>query len=281
MLTHIKNFLTQPYPDGDQLKDILIDGLRTGVLIFFILYAFRPFDIGRADDVLVTTLIFGVLTAATSILYDLVMTRIIGINRDHPSWTFWKWIVYITGLMICIAIANYVYMTIWIMDQPFYWLGLWFMLRGVLLIGFFPITIFGALKMIKLLKKNQGIAAGISPRTRSPQTKRIIELPTYNSSATWPVDPDKILYVEAQQNYVTITYVNDQNVIAKEMLRNTLSRIATALSDTSILQCHRSYLVNKSRIQQVSGNAQGLRLQLDGIEPPSVPVSRKYISLFR
>jgi len=281
VLSSIKNFLTQPYPDEDHLKAILTDGVRTGLLISFILYFFRPFNMEGAQDLLSVSLMFGAITTGTSIIYDLVMTRLIGINRDHPRWTFIRWILYICGLMVFIAIANYVYMTVWLLNQPFYWLGLWYMLRGVLLIGVFPVTIFGALKMIKLLKKNQGIAASIEPLVAATPSKAQIALPTHNSTATWSVDPQHILYVEAQQNYVTITYVNDQYGISKEMIRNTLSNIADILSASSIIKCHRSYLVNKNRITDVSGNAQGLKLQLTGLEGATVPVSRKYIPLFR
>ncbi len=281
MLANAKEFLTQPYPDEDHLMALLRDGILSGLLIFFILYVFKPFDIASADHQLETTLIFGTITAVTSILYDLVMTRIVGINRDHPRWTFWKWILYIVVLMIFIAIANYIYMTIWIMDQPFYWMGLMYMLRGVLLIGIFPITIFGAIKMIQLLKKNQNIAANIQPKVSTSKTPSSIDLPIKNSTATWTIDPDKILYIEAQQNYVTITYVNESQGVATEMLRNTLSNIADALSDTSIIRCHRSYLVNQSSIKQISGNAQGLKLTLHNMDKATVPVSRKYISLFR
>jgi len=261
MLAKAKEFLLQPYPDEDHLKAIIVDGVSTGMLIFFILYFFRPFNMDGAEDLLGVSLIFGMITAATSISYDLMMTRLIGINRDHPRWTFIRWISYIIGMMVFIA--------------------MWYMLRGVLLIGVFPITIFGALKMIKLLKRNQGIAANIEPPVKSTSAQASITLPTHNSTATWSVDPQHILYIEAQQNYVTITYVNDQQGHSKEMIRNTLSNVADALSESSIIKCHRSYLVNKNHISDVSGNAQGLKLQLSGLEGATVPVSRKYIPLFR
>jgi len=280
MLKEIQAFINQPYPDRDDLKSILISGLSTGALIFFILYVFQPFDVGEAPNILWTTLMFGAITAGVSIMFDLIAIRLIGINREHPNWTFIKWISYIVVLMVFIAIANYVYMTIWLLDQPFYWLGMWYMLRGVLLIGIFPITIFGALKMVRLLKQNKNIASGLSPPVESIAEKSVVQLPIQKSSSTWSVDPNDILYVEAQQNYVTIIYKSDESV-TKEMIRNTLGNIDQALSKTTVIRCHRSYLVNKNRIVDISGNAQGLKLHLADLSDRTVPVSRKYIPIFR
>ena len=52
MIQQTKEFLLQPYPDRDDIKSIALSAFLTSALIFFILFGFRPFDIGRADNVL-------------------------------------------------------------------------------------------------------------------------------------------------------------------------------------------------------------------------------------
>jgi DNA-binding LytR/AlgR family response regulator len=47
-----------------------------------------------------------------------------------------------------------------------------------------------------------------------------------------------------------------------------------------IKRCHRSYIINESKIVSVRGNAQGLKLSLSNVEE-EVPVSRSYLYLFR
>jgi len=213
MFTQIKAFLNQPYPDRDDFKSIALNALATGLLIFFILYVFRPFDINNYHEVFLAALAFGVITGGVTILYELALVHVFKISREEPSWTFLKW--------------------------------MWIMLRGTLLIGVFPVVIFGSFKMISKLKQNRDI-----------------------------------LCIEAQQNYVVIIYESEAG-IKSEMIRNTLSNIAASLAGTSIIRCHRSYLVNQNRIAQITGNAQGLKLQVSGLTDKIVPVSRKYIPVFK
>ena len=107
MIQQIKEFLLQPYPDRDDFKSIALSAFLTSALIFFILFGFRPFDIGRADNVFLTTLLFGLITGAVTLLYELFLVHILKISREEPSWTFLKWIMSIMVLMVFIAIANY------------------------------------------------------------------------------------------------------------------------------------------------------------------------------
>ncbi len=279
-MQQIKEFLLQPYPDRDDLKSIALSAFYTSALIFFILFAFRPFDIGRASNVFLLALQFGMITGAVTLIYELTLVHILNISREEPSWTFIKWIMSIMILMVFIAIANYVFMTVLVLHQPFYWSVLLIMLRGTLLIGVFPVVILGSFKMIRKLKQNLGIAASIQTSSADTSYSPSMHLPIQKSNATWTVKPSDILYIESQQNYVIITYTSDGEV-KREMLRNTLSNIAEALSGTSIIRCHRSYLVNQNRIDKISGNAQGLKLFLTDSSDTVVPVSRKYIPVFK
>ena len=279
-MQQIKEFLLQPYPDRDDFKSIALSAFYTSALIFFILFAFRPFDIGRASNVFLLALQFGMITGAVTLIYELTLVHILNISREEPSWTFIKWIMSIMILMVFIAIANYVFMTVLVLHQPFYWSVLLIMLRGTLLIGVFPVVIFGSFKMIRKLKQNLGIAASIQTSSADTSYSPSMHLPIQKSNATWTVKPSDILYIESQQNYVIITYTSDGEV-KREMLRNTLSNIAEALSGTSIIRCHRSYLVNQNRIDKISGNAQGLKLFLTDSSDTVVPVSRKYIPVFK
>jgi DNA-binding LytR/AlgR family response regulator len=53
------------------------------------------------------------------------------------------------------------------------------------------------------------------------------------------------------------------------------------LQSTAVVRCHRSFLINVNAIEHVSGNAQGLRLQLVMVSGVEVPVSRSYIPKLR
>ena len=82
------------------------------------------------------------------------------------------------------------------------------------------------------------------------------------------------------QNYVTVWFLKDGK-LTKEMLRATIASVEEKFAGTDVIRCHRSFLVNVDCIEKVSGNAQGLRLQLKGLSEMEVPVSRSFIPKIR
>lgn len=62
--------------------------------------------------------------------------------------------------------------------------------------------------------------------------------------------------------------------------RATIKNIEEATSGSPVVKSHRSFLVNVNDIINISGNAQGLLLELSDCDR-SIPVSRSYVDLFR
>ena len=83
----------------------------------------------------------------------------------------------------------------------------------------------------------------------------------------------ELLYVEAMQNYAMIFLADGSS----QIVRSTLKFLESTLSPYHIIRTHRSYLVNLKNVKMVSGNAQGLKLSLQGTDT-IVPVSRSYIA---
>ncbi|MFC0185517.1 LytTR family transcriptional regulator DNA-binding domain-containing protein [Pseudarcicella hirudinis] len=70
-----------------------------------------------------------------------------------------------------------------------------------------------------------------------------------------------------------MVYEKDGQVY-KELIRSSLSRLEGQIDNPEIVRCHRSFIVNLSKVASVSGNAQGYKLKLKGYEM-LVPVARK------
>ena len=67
----------------------------------------------------------------------------------------------------------------------------------------------------------------------------------------------------------------------KVTYRIQLSEFETQLKEaSSLVRCHRSYMVNLKKVKNVSGNAQGLKLELIN-QSEIIPVSRKYIPIVK
>ncbi|MFY0674035.1 MAG: LytTR family transcriptional regulator DNA-binding domain-containing protein [Bacteroidia bacterium] len=85
-----------------------------------------------------------------------------------------------------------------------------------------------------------------------------------------------LLYLNSADNYVEIHLLNDHNVETK-VIRNTLKNLESLFSNTKVLRCHRSYMVNSEKITKAVKTSSGMQLQLDKVHV-HVPVSKSYIS---
>ena len=84
---------------------------------------------------------------------------------------------------------------------------------------------------------------------------------------------NQFIYAEAQQNYVSITYLDNEENLAKRVFRSTFGQLAEQLRYA--YQVHRSFLVNPYFFERLEGNSRKRTLRLKGLEK-EIPVSRKY-----
>ncbi len=81
-----------------------------------------------------------------------------------------------------------------------------------------------------------------------------------------------LVYIEAQENYSRIVWLDD-NAHNEKMLRVTLKNIGVQISDSNIIRCHRSYIINTNFKFKILGNSNGYRLQSKYFKE-TIPISR-------
>lgn len=87
---------------------------------------------------------------------------------------------------------------------------------------------------------------------------------------------DVLLYVEAQENYVSIHYLDGE--LAKEYsLRQSMRGIEELMQRHGIIRCQRSYFVNPRHVKVLRRDKEGfIQAELDIASLKPVPVSPKY-----
>lgn len=83
-----------------------------------------------------------------------------------------------------------------------------------------------------------------------------------------------ILYIESADNYVNIHYVNGE----KEetfILFNSMKNIEKSFAGTSLMRCHRGYMVNADNVRLMRKEALGLVLELNH-SAKTIPVSKSF-----
>ena len=103
----------------------------------------------------------------------------------------------------------------------------------------------------------------------------LINLTDENGSVKLTIDIDSLYYMESQDNYVKIYYEN-QGKLLSYMLRCRTKAIEENLAETSMVRCHRSFMVNVMKINHIrkGGKARFIVLTNEAIKP--IPVSKSY-----
>lgn len=281
----MKNFikkLNEPFPESDSPKENVRNVIGVGIFITLFLFIFQVGGIHNASrEYFWICANFGLITIVVSLIYDFVVGYIFKIDRNAPTWTLKKWIIYMFILLISITLANYAY---FLSINNLNSMSLHSFLQiatYTLAVGIFPVVFSGLLIQINANKKNQLQAAVLQPNFPKKEIhEEIIELTSNNKSDNLQTPIKNIFFLEAMQNYVSVSYLKEGKV-KKEMLRNTIKNIEEQLQGTPLIRCHRSFIVNSDLIENLKGNAQGLKLELKNLKEIEIPVSRKYIPILK
>jgi len=280
MLQWIQNIVSrinQPFPEKKGVKRVIITAFWIGLFITCFLYFFRPFGFHEPRlGAALFTAIFGLITFTTIVLFDLFTAYVLKLKKDTDKWTLGKWIVETIVLIFFISIGNY-FFVVYLVDQTFSLGGFTSMIVSTFILGIFPMVFSGLLIQINAIKQNQKQAESlVIERAEEVQGIKSIRLIGQNDQYV-EFSLQELLFIEARSNYVSLT-LNRKGNITEESLRSTLKNIESQLSEIGTIRCHRSFLVNPDRVISVTGNAQGLRLTLEGLSDLEIPVSRSYIA---
>lgn len=89
------------------------------------------------------------------------------------------------------------------------------------------------------------------------------------------VKRSELLYVESADNYVCIWYLS-KGQLTKFLLRNSLKAMEENFTDTNVLRCHRSYMVNFDQVKVIRREKEGIFLELGIERVPDIPISKTY-----
>ncbi len=109
---------------------------------------------------------------------------------------------------------------------------------------------------------------------RMPDVK-LVNLYDYAGILRISAAQDDIYYVESQDNYVNICYKVDDKV-TRYLLRCSTQEVEKALGDTTIIRCHRSYMVNIKQIKFLRHSRGRATITLTDRSRTEIPVSRSY-----
>lgn len=274
LFDQVISLLQKPFPREEDWRLRLRTNTLVSIFVTCFLYFFKPFDLTNSGEGLWWLCVgFGCMTFLASAAFDLLVS-ILGFKTSGPSFTFWKWILDMVGVIFCISLANFVFVRL-VLFGEIRWEFFHHMLKSTFLVGIFPVVTLGAYTLLRQEKKYINIAAGIAAATKS-----LPDQVTEDNTELFGIRIADIRYVEALQNYVKVGYIDANGTIKEQTERSTLKEVIQLAEGTTVVKSHRSYLVNKSAIETATGNAQGLLLTLTDCSK-QIPVSRSMVPDFR
>ncbi len=260
------------YPESS--KQILVAILFISIGCCAFLIFFQPFGVNNYDpaEKISLALIFAVLLIGGVIFVVLSINEFVIRPLFIRQFTAGKLLLWLAWSLLFVGSASYIVYNL---------LGGWHdwnlasyldFLKNMAVLGSLPIILvvlyFGQL----YLQQTIGTLKEVGRSERNTNDLVLFTADNEKDKIVLPIAA--ILFLESQDNYVALNYLDDE-VVKKYLLRSTLKRMEAELSETAVVKCHRSFLVNLDKVTSASGNVHRMDLAL-GKVPGKIPVSRNF-----
>ena len=243
-------------------------------LVFLLTY--HPFSqtvwIGLGPDVLLPTLLFylsgiGILLVSKFSLMYYQIAHTVSIR---------KYLLWVLGEFIAIAVVYLLFTRHWFhTDIPITLRLVAYTSLCVGLILAIPYIIFTLLAANKA--KSEDIEAlELKLKEETPaQTSSVIHFYDYTGALKISIPSERIYYIGSQDNYVEIRYELDGKLL-NYLMRCRTTRLEKQLEGTSLVRCHRSYIVNVEKVTLFKREGARIFLVLSHPDAKKIPVSKSY-----
>lgn len=285
--------LSRPYPLQPSRARHALAALLFGAFVAGFLLLFRPFGLHAAPQLGLLAAAYGATCTATMLLLNVALPRLLTRWFDEARWTVARELGWTLLNVACIGLANAL-LSAALGVMPLNADSLVRFTLFTVAIGSFPIALSVLLTEARRARAFAAAGAAINaglhpPPAPAPEAGPVQEpappppcltLPSEGAEALH-LGPDELLFMRAADNYVDVFHLH-AGQHRRTVLRGSLKAMAEALEPHGdrFLRCHKSHLVDLHKVQRVSGNAQGLRLHLSGVDEP-IPVSRQLTATVR
>ena len=249
------------------------------VVAFSILFllTYHPFSsttwLGLKPDVILQSVLFYLSAIGVLLLSKMGLM----IHQIRHTITVRKYLFWVLGEFILIALIYLLHTRFWFeTDIPFTFRLVLHTSLCVGMILVIPYTIFTLLAANKA-KTEELDALKLQLSTQSPEPKpdHIVHFYDFGGVLRISIPADAIYFIASQDNYVEIQYVLSGKLL-NYLMRCRTTRLEKQLEGTSLIRCHRSYIVNVDNVSQFKREKSRAFLVLSHPEAKRIPVSKSY-----
>ena len=274
--------LNQEYPAPRPVLKSLIIAVLSGLFVALFLLYFEPFNfhLNTIENKVFQLSFYGCITTFVLLFFLYVFPLLLPNLFSDMNWKLGYQMIF--NMLIVIATFNSIYSN-YMNSMPFDWDIYWLMVSRTFALGILPIAFITFVDYYQKVKSSLNLASNILINKKEflkDSKEDTHQISTDLKNETFSFSENDFNYAIAEGNYIDM-YSLDENTLKKETYRVTLSSFETQLKESSsLIRCHRSYLVNLNNVKNISGNAQGLKLELIN-QSEIIPVSRKHIPIVK
>ena len=275
LITQTPECLTDP---TSQIINVIISSLFA--LVF--LTAYVPFSetawfqVGRGSYFFITAAFVGagvMFLALSRILMNWLIPRI----RHFAFWAYLLWL-FLEIMIIAVCHTLISYFQIRANDYSFGYLYAKSVLITFIALAV-PYTVTILAIMLKDTQRRMMLTKSDLVESDDevlPEHTEIINLMDNNGNLKLSVKLDNLYYIKAEDNYINVFYQRS-GAIASYMLRCKMKTIEdNCLDSSSLMRCHRSYIVNIKKVSVLHNEVDGFVLDFEREGLESIPVSKTY-----
>lgn len=114
---------------------------------------------------------------------------------------------------------------------------------------------------------------------RPESQKQKITLFDNSGALKLSLNPDNLYYIESDDNYIKVWYTDSKGDLKQYMLRCRLKTVEESFKGSSLVRCHRKYIVNLSKVSMLRKESDGYVLDLDNEEIQPITVTKTYTDI--
>ena len=275
LITQTPECLTEP---TSQVINVIISTLFA--LVF--LTAYVPFSdtawfqVGRSNYFFITVAFVGsgtIFLGLSRVFMNWLIRRI----RHFAFWAYLLWL-FLEIMIIAVCHTLISYFEIQTTDHSFGYLYAKSALITFIALGV-PYTITVLSILLKDTQRRMTLTRSdlvASDDEVMPEHTEIINLMDNNGTMKLSVKLDNLYYIKAEDNYINVFYQRS-GAIASYMMRCKMKTIEdNCVGSSSLMRCHRSYIVNIKKVSVLHNEADGFLLDFEREGLESIPVSKTY-----
>ncbi|BDD11795.1 hypothetical protein FUAX_42270 (plasmid) [Fulvitalea axinellae] len=260
-----------PFPKGSRQK--LFVAFFHGLFVYLFLLFYKPFGVDTLPDSAVYLIGYFVCLFITGVIWFFVWPQIFPKWFESKTWNVKKELLFFSSEGLSVSVLNYFYHYTFAPDlAPDYTFPEFIRITMLVALILFLVSVTVLKRVLLSWNLKNEISQDLKQGEAIPTTKVTVKGNALKFGEL-DVSVDEFLFARSDNNYTTFFFWKDES-LKKELLRVSLKSVAEQFSEVEgIVRCHKSFIVNKDKIINISGNARSKNITLENYSAP-IPVSR-------